>query len=111
MSFLFSVVSLLTVFVIFLFKEEAVPRVKCEKAAEQAVLSVEMKTEVEEDSDQLENQVRANGFIELPEISQKVNKAYKCNTGRAAMCVFRLFTCDDRMSVHCLAELTHTQTL
>jgi hypothetical protein len=39
----------------FLFTEEAV---KCEKTAEQVVLKVEVKTEVEEDRDQLEHEVR-----------------------------------------------------
>jgi hypothetical protein len=39
------------------FTEEAVQRVKCEKTAEQAVLKVEVKTEVEEDRDQLEHEV------------------------------------------------------
>jgi hypothetical protein len=47
----------ITVFVIFLCIEEAVQRVKCEKTAEQAVLKVEVKTEVDEDRDQLEHEV------------------------------------------------------
>jgi hypothetical protein len=38
--------------------EEAVQRVKCEKTAEQAVLKVEVKTEVEEDRDQSQHEVR-----------------------------------------------------
>jgi hypothetical protein len=41
-----------------LFTEEAVQRVKREKTAEEAVLKVEVKTEVEEDKDQLEHEVR-----------------------------------------------------
>jgi predicted RNA-binding protein Jag len=41
----------------FLCTEKAVQRVKCEKTAEQAVLKVEVKTEVEEDSDKLEKKV------------------------------------------------------
>jgi hypothetical protein len=46
-----------------LFTEEAVQRVKCEKTAEQAVLKVEVKTEVEEDRDQLEHEVRDSNLI------------------------------------------------
>jgi hypothetical protein len=45
--------------------EEAVQRVKCEKTAEQAVLKVEVKTEVEEDRDQLEHEVRVSFFFIL----------------------------------------------
>jgi hypothetical protein len=44
----------------FCFAEEAE---ECEKTAEQAVLKVEVKTEVEEDRDQLENEVRISLFI------------------------------------------------
>jgi hypothetical protein len=47
----------MNVFIICLCTEEAVQRVKCEKTAEQAVLKVEVKTEVEEDRDQLEHEV------------------------------------------------------
>jgi hypothetical protein len=43
--------------------EEAVQRVKCEKTAEQAVLKVEVKTEIEEDRDQLEHEVRNSNLI------------------------------------------------
>jgi hypothetical protein len=52
----------ITVFVIFVCTEEAVQRVKCEKTAEQAVLKVEVKTEVEEDRNQLEHEVRVSCF-------------------------------------------------
>jgi hypothetical protein len=44
----------------FLFTEETVERVKCEKTAEQAVWKVEVKTEVEEDRDQLDHEVRVD---------------------------------------------------
>jgi hypothetical protein len=46
----------------FLFTEEAVT---CEKTAEQAVLKVEVKTEVEEDRNQLKHEVRYS-FLILP---------------------------------------------
>jgi hypothetical protein len=52
----------ITVFVIFLCTEEAVQRVKCEKTAEQAVLKVEVKTEIEEDRDPFEHKVRDSFF-------------------------------------------------
>jgi hypothetical protein len=60
----------------FLFTEEAVQRVKCEKNAEQAVLKVEVKTEVEEDRDQTsENKVRITVLI-LPFVMLKHSVHY-----------------------------------
>jgi hypothetical protein len=51
-----SVVQLFSI-VLFLFTADTVQKIKVEKILDQHVLKVEIKTEVEEDRDQLKNQV------------------------------------------------------